>query len=533
MSLMDVVVDRMAFGKKKNNPDVAAKLAEEKAKKIATLTQYGFERPQGGACAWVETPPEYQATSRQTAGLWPFCGAASAPLIGTPLGRNTINDQIVCGDPINLYLKGVISSPSAMILALNGRGKSTIAVRWALSLMDSGFLILVLGDLKPDFAGVIQENGGQVLTVAPGLHGINPLDGGPAWDLLDQLAPREQAKQRAEIHARRLNTLTGLVELALGKSLTEERNEGTVLSMAIGHAAEAAEAQGRQPLISDVQRVLRNAPSDIVDMLVFDPDMDEAARSRRYFELTETLQRGLNALGPEGPFGDVFCRPTSEPMRLDRSVSFDVSAVDESNGKQRAAIQLVCWAYGQAGASALKDLAKAGVVPERHHLMIMDELWQVLSAEERLVERVNALTKLNRTKGLGQVMITHSMKDLQLSTPRLTAMATGFLERSSLKVFGGLARNEMKDLTHVVPLSNREQDLLVALSAEGGVDPKTNKTLPPPGRGRFLLKLGDQTGSPFLMNLTEAEQRIHDTNEAWANAIAAARMDNGRDEVHP
>lgn len=525
MSLLDPIIDYIAFGGKKNDADSArAKALEARETKIPTLTKYGYERPGGGATGWVEAPVEYQATSRQTAGIWPFCGAASSPLVGAPLGRNLHNGQIVCGDPINLYLKGIISSPSAFVMALNGRGKSTIAVRWALSLIDAGFLILVLGDLKPDYAGVVKETGGQVLTVAPGTSAINPLDAGPAWHMLSQLPPRVQTSQRAEIHARRYNTLSGLVELALGDKLTEKRNEGTVLSMAIRHASDKAEEQNRQPLISDVQDVLRHPPADIVDLLVFDPDMNEEQRGRKYFELTEILQRGLNALGADGPFGDVFCRETTEPMRLDRSVSFDVSAIDEANGRLRAAVQLVCWSYGQAGASALKDLADEGLIPERHHLMIMDELWQVLSADEQLVHRVNALTKLNRTKGLGQVLVTHSMKDLQLSTPELTAIAQGFLERSSVKVFGGLARNEMTSLTNVVPLSQKEQSLLVALSAEGGLDPKTNETLPPPGRGRFLLKLGETTGSPFHMNLTHKEQVIHDTNEAWANAMASVRL---------
>lgn len=525
MSLVDKLIDGVAFGWGKNKDGQQNEMLEAREKKVPTLTKYGYERPEGGACGWVEAPVEYQATSRQTAGLWPFCGAASSPLVGAPLGRNTINGQITCGDPISLYIKGIVSAPSGFIMALNGRGKSTIAVRWALALIDAGFLILVLGDLKPDYAGVVKETGGQVLTVAPGLSAINPLDAGPAWALLGQLPPKMQAAQRSEIHNRRLNTLRGLVELALGDVLTEKKNEGTVLSMAIRHASDKAEAEDRQPLVSDVQDVLRDPPRDIIDMLVFDPELDENTRNRKYFELTETLQRGLNSLGPEGPFGDVFCRETSEPMRLDRSVSFDVSAIDEANGTLRAAVQLVCWSYGQAGASALKDLASEGLIPERHHLMIMDELWQVLSADEQLVHRVNALTKLNRTKGLGQVLITHSMKDLQLSTPALTSIATGFLERSSVKVFGGLARNEMTDLTQVVPMSQKEQDLLVSLSAEGGVDPKTNRTLPPPGRGRFLLKLGETTGSPFYMNLTRKERQIHDTNEAWANSMAAHRLE--------
>ena len=142
MALLDPVVDFIAFGGKKNEADSArSKALEAREKKIPTLTKYGYERPGGGATGWVEAPVEYQATSRQTAGIWPFCGAASSPLVGAPLGRNLHNGQIVCGDPINLYLKGIISSPSGFVMALNGRGKSTIAVRWALSLIDAGFLI--------------------------------------------------------------------------------------------------------------------------------------------------------------------------------------------------------------------------------------------------------------------------------------------------------------------------------------------------------------------------------------------------------
>lgn len=89
-----------------------------------------------------------------------------------------------------------------------------------------------------------------------------------------------------------------------------------------------------------------------------------------------------------------------------------------------------------------------------------------------------------------------------------------------MKVLGGLAQNEMGMLETVFPLSEQEKALLVAWSAEGSVNPKTGRTSPPPGRGRFMLKTGEAPGVPFQTNLTAGELRVHDTNAAWAAAQA-------------
>ena len=207
-------------------------------------------------------------------------------------------------------------------------------------------------------------------------------------------------------------------------------------------------------------------------------------------------------------------------MKIDTSVDFDISLIDESQLTLRAAVQTVCWSYGQAGISAAKTLADAGLMEERHHLMIMDELWQSLRASELLVHQIDSITRLNRTKGLGQLMITHSMKDLQLSTDELTKIATGFVERSSIKILGGLAQNEMALLETVFPVSEKEKSMLVGWSAEGSMNPNTNKVSPPPGRGRFMLKTGSEPGVPFRVHLTAGELRAHNTNKAWAAAQA-------------
>lgn len=268
-----------------------------------------------------------------------------------------------------------------------------VAVRMALALIDQGFLILVAGDLKPDFAGVVKETNGQIIRVAPGVGAINPLDAGPLWNRLGGLDAPVQRQMRAEIHSRRLMTLTGLIELVFKESLDAKKQEQTVLSMGIAMAAEKAEAEDRQPLVGDVVDVIKKGPPQIKAALLIE-------ESTEYLPQVKNLLAGLNALGEHGPFGDVFCQPTTEEMLMDKSVDFDISMIDESQLMLRAAVQTVCWSYGQAGVSAAKTMADAGLMEERHHLMIMDELWQSLRASELLVHQIDALTRLNRTKGL-------------------------------------------------------------------------------------------------------------------------------------
>jgi ABC-type sugar transport system substrate-binding protein len=414
MSAFDRIVDKV-MDRFLGRCETAAAVT---AASFPQLTEKGMRVREGGMVTWVEPPPEFTATSNQTAGLWPFCVGTSSPLVGAVLGRNLLNSSVVCGDPISLFLHGIISSPSVFILGLNGRGKSSVAVRMALALIDQGFLILVAGDLKPDFAGVVLETNGQVVQVAPGVGAINPLDAGPLWRELAGLPAPMQRQMRAEIHARRLMTLTGLIELVFKEPLDAKKQEQTVLSMAIAMAAEKAEGEGRQPLVGDVVDAIRSAPPQIQSALLIED-------SKEYLPQVRNLLAGLNALGEHGPFGDVFCQQTSKEMKIDTSVDFDISLIDESQLNLCAAVQTVCWSYGQAGISAAKTLADAGLMEERHHLMIMDELWQSLRASELLVHQIDSITRLNRTKGLGQLRITHSMKDLQMSTDELTKIATG------------------------------------------------------------------------------------------------------------
>lgn len=495
------------------------------------LTARGVEGRSLGAHVYVEAPPEFEASSMQVCGFWPFSVGASNALIGAVLGKHYFNGGPVCGDPMTLFKRGIISSPSAFCLALNGRGKSSMVVRMLLGIVDGGDLPMILGDLKPDYVGFNREIGGFEFSLGRGMGGINVLDAGPWVDHLHRLDPSQRTdlddetyvrlatryrEITARVHARRVNALRGLVEMVLRRELSEERSETTVLSVAVEIAAEDAALRGEQPLPVDVLRIITERHPRVRENILPVSDTE-------YDELTKLLRTGLNGLGPHGPFGDVFCRQTTEKVPLDRALCFDVSSIPSTDTQLRAAAQLACWSYGQSVSECAKILAEEGLEPERHHFMVMDELWQILEAWDGSVYRINAITRVNRTEGLGQIMITHSMKDLELSTPERTKIARGFVERSSVLYLGGLAQNEMPDLVSVRPFSQKEQGLLVSWSAEGSSNPVTGKPTPPVGRGKFLMKTGREAGVPFSTGrqLTSREKRIHDTNAAWRVAIGA------------
>jgi len=68
----------------------------------------------------------------------------------------------------------------------------------------------------------------------------------------------------------------------------------------------------------------------------------------------------------------------------------------------------------------------------------------------------------------------------------------------------------------VFAMSYAERSMITDWSSEGGINPDTSQASAPPGRGKFLLKVGKKPGIPFQLQLTSAELEVNDTNKAWA-----------------
>jgi hypothetical protein len=144
----------------------------------------------------------------------------------------------------------------------------------------------------------------------------------------------------------------------------------------------------------------------------------------------------------------------------------------------------------------------------------------VLRSGDGMVDKVDELTRLNRSSGVGQAMITHSMADLRaLRDPADRAKAQGFIERAGLLVVGGLPAQEVAELSQIVAFSRAERRQVTSWSTPPGWDAASL----PPGVGKFLLKSGQRPGIPVHVDLTRAEldAAVHDTNKRWATSTTS------------
>ncbi len=479
----------------------------------------GWDLPGGGPTAIIDGPPEFRGPTVQVAGLYPFSAGGTLPMIGAALGAHLNGRGIVCADQVSWFAAGLINNPSAFVLGRPGLGKSSFVARLIVQLATKGIISLALSDVKGEYVDLIGRClGGQVIAPGRGVEYVNPLDRGPLADRLAQLPERVRLEAEADIEARRLNVLAGLCELALLRPL--EAHERSVLAATPRLWEEAH--PGQTPVVPDLLKLIQSRPERLAAIV------NDRGELERYSNRLEGVIDALIALSGDGEFGDVFAHPTTTPLQMHKPAVFDLSAVDAMDSRLQAGLQLVCWSYGSAAVAAAKYLGEAGLAPKRTYFMVMDELWRALRAADFMVDRVDDITRLNRTLNLAQILVTHTMDDLKLASADATEKAFGFVSRSEMVFLGGLAPKEMGNLNQVFGMSAEEEALLASWSVPGRVNPETGTTDPPPGRGKFMLKVGKEVGTPFRVMLTPAELTAHDTNVNWRDTFESLARSNRR-----
>lgn len=470
----------------------------------------------------VEAPDEYRGTTNQVCGLWPWIVGSGTPMVGVPLGRHIKTGATLCCDPISWYQRGgLISQPSAFFLAEPGLGKTSAVMRMCVGSSGYGVIPLVLGDTRPDYSRMIEELGGKVIPIGRHRGSINLLDPGEAPDAARRLraAGRDDLADEvvADSHALRLNMLLMAFTVLRQDYKAITPTERTILSRAIKYLDDNFDGV---PLPSDLLDLIRAAPAILQDAALSKGDQ------KRYEATTEEIEACLMALGEGGAFGTVFAHHTTRPMRRDLPMSYDLSAIPSSEEDLRALALLACWTSGFASVGIAQILADANIEPRRHYLVVLDELHQALKAGKGLVNRVDYLTRLNRTEGVGLIMITHTLKDLEaLPSEADRQKAMGFIERSAIKIAGGLPMAEMPKLSKVVGLSTQEQRLLASWGDPAPYDARTGKKGVPPGRGKFLVKIGTRPGIPIQTILTPAEIGLSMSDLRWADASRKGALD--------
>ncbi len=475
-----------------------------------------------GSSTYVQAVDEWRATTAQVCGLWPFAAGTGSPMVGVPIGQNLTSGATLCCDPISWFQRAkLISNPSVFVLGKPGLGKSTIIRRMALGLTGYGVLPLVLGDLKPDYVELIRAMGGQVISLGHGRGHLNILDPGEATGAAARLTGSARQEVLGDAHGRRHAMVSSLITIM--RSAPPSDREETILDRALRVLDERHHGV---PVLADLLRVIQQAPQDVRAVAL------DRGNIARYQEITEGLEATLIGLTGGGRLGRIFSAPTTAPMRRDKPVVFDVSSIDDSEMDLQAAVLLACWSYGFGAVNIANTLADAHLEPRRHYFVILDELWRALRAGTGIVDRVDALTRLNRQKGVGMAMITHTMSDLlSLATEQDRMKARGFVERSGMVICGGLPSAEMPMLNSAVAFSRAEQDMLTGWTAPPAFDSTTGREADPPGLGKFLVKVGGRPGIPVHVRLTSVERSLNDTNRLWHQASRAAPLADVIDDV--
>jgi hypothetical protein len=362
----------------------------------------GIAAAGGGSTAFVPVPLAWRATSRQVCGLFPWGSPGQLPLAGAPIGRHQRSRAVVCFDHVSWFLANLIGNPSVLVIARPGLGKSTLSSKLMLWLAGLGYVLLIPGDTKPDYVELTRSLGGEVRAVArSGGAALNPCDPGGMAAAAARLGGAAGAVLLAEAIGRAVVCLSTLVELGRRGPVAdyEEAALATALRLLYDRAV-----PGSEPLIDDLAELLAQRP-DAVRAVVLDRGVDAA-----YDALIDPLQRSLRAL-TGGQFGDVFTRRV--PRRADRPPAVSRHVEDQGRrpavpgrGDDRRLVGDVRAGRGRPGAG------RRGLAPRRLYCLTLDELWRVLRLGGSMPDRVNELTRLNRTQGVGQIMVTHSIRDL-------------------------------------------------------------------------------------------------------------------------
>lgn len=518
-----------------------------------------------GEAAYLHQIKEMRATNFQMAGLYPFPMGGASPMEGVPLGRNLLTGEPVCCDPYSWFRYArLIANPSAFVMANPGLGKSSLLRRMAIGLDCFGVKALNLGDLKGEHVPMTRMLGGAVNSLGSGAGHINPLDDCGAI-VASKVVTNERIRDEivTSVHERRVSALASLLAVVRKRPL--DNVEEAVLERCV-RLVEQKHADGESvPVVHEVLDMLRERPEEVREVA-----MDRGSL-QRYQDNTETVESGLMTLCGSGSFGTMFAEQSTDQIAIDRPMCFDLSRISQVESDLRAATLLTCWSNGFGVVKTSNLLADAGVMDRIHYLVTLDELWNTLAAGPGVVSQVNALTRLNRSWGVGQVYASHTPSDLlAVRDEEDRHKAKGIMDRCGIQILGGLARSEMPLLTESVDLSEREQQQLSAWQdpaswgqgrngdvrytnddvfrpaqvsitddeihewmqdddnaawagdQDMGEDDDRTKN-PPPGQGKFFIKVGSRAGIPLSMDFTPTERstRVHDTDEKWHTKVRA------------
>jgi hypothetical protein len=485
-----------------------------------TVKNYRGEKVEGGGYATVPELPMHRATSRQVPGYWPFVNGSAAPIIGAQLGAHFITEEPVGFDPLAWHRQGIINQPSCMVVANTGMGKSSFLRKQVLGVEAAGTHCMFLGDYKNEHAKLMKALDGFVIPVGPGAGIINILDPGNAIEAAnrilaeckdEQLARSLSIKLLDDMHFRCQNLVVAVIGIFRSGIVTG--HEESIIGAALAHLHDTQ--SDRVPILADLLQVIRDAPKSVRKIA------NDHGNINEYWTTVRNLENDLTGLTSGTGIGRMFNGQSSKRVPLDRPVSFDISSIASDRKDMLGAAYIACWAAGFGAINVSHALSDAHLEDPQQFYAIMDEFWLPISSGPGMVARCNAMTRLNRTEGVGMAYAIHTLLDLEnMANPEDRAAAYGIVERCGAIVLGGLSRREVESVSKVYQLTDEETETLISWARMPSLDAE-NKRQKMPGMGKVLIKVGESNSVPVNVVFSDAEiaENVHDTNARLKNAM--------------
>lgn len=472
----------------------------------------GFKTYAGGRMSRIPVPAQRRAATSEAQWLYPWTAAGGgAPRWGVPVGHTIRDGRAVtmhC-DPITWFKRKLILTPSAFVLGLPHRGKSTLIKRWLTILRAWGVMPMVLGDVKGEYVALIRALGGAVIPLGRGRGALNILDMGDAPAAAKRIGGVAGSALLADAKFRRQLCVESVIAVHRGNAPTSD--EVQLLRVALELLDLSWKRKRTVPVLGNLLQVFTDAPVEIREAALWRED------DARYYAATDPLVRTLTDLCASYSLGEVFNQQTSTPLGLDRPVVFDLSGVDRADTKMRAALQLACWTIGFGQIAVSHALSDAGLQPFIRYVSVQDELWSALLSSSGLVSRHNEMSRLNRHDGLGDIKASHTMEDIEALPPDDRAVAAGLVGRSGLLVCAALPPSEWPHLRRVGRWTDYELEENASWSTpldwDIGEDGAAEAEFA--GQGNFIAKVGDRPGIPWHLDLMASERKITETNQRW------------------
>jgi type IV secretory pathway VirB4 component len=368
--------------------------------------------------------PGHRLSTAHLQSAYPFIAEGALGGRGAYLGRDQYGASF-CYDPFELYARGLITSPNAVVVGEIGAAKSSLAKTFLYREVGvfgrRGWVI----DPKGEYAPLCAALDTRPIRLTPGGRvRLNPLSA--------------MASPEA-----RLSVLFAVCAAALSRALTPE--EEAALREALGEVSE----DRSEPTLPAVVQALHEPSAEAARRLHASPEaLAGAAREAAL---------ALDALCA-GALAGMFDGPTSEGLDLGaRLVVLDLSAM---YGQQALGILMAC---ATAALRAVID-AEAGA-PSRQTILVVDEGWRVFS-HLGIGEWLQGTWKLSRAFGLSGWAIMHRVSDLAAAGDagsREAKLAEGLLADAQTRVVYRQSADELQRSKELLGLSQTEAEVVADL----------------------------------------------------------------------